>query len=222
MKTMWTLLPGTVRATHWRPVAAGAASALAFVVIMMVVPVTLDVDGVTMVLRLAALLGAVGLAFLLDDPSESTTAVTPVARRLRILLRPIMIAPVAAFWWSSLVLLLRAGVDREAWTSVPMTGITVEAAVLALIGIAVAALRVRRAPHDGGGILAAPTVIALAVVGQLLPPRLAMFPSPGSSHWDQAHRVWIGLLPLAFGILLWACRDLLGTRRRGARRFPRS
>ncbi len=212
MNAARALLPGVIRATPWRPVAAGAGTALAFVVTMTLVPVTLDVNGVTRVLRLAALLGAVGLAFLLDDPSECTTAVTPVSRRLRILLRPLIVAPAAGLWWGALTLVLRADVDREVWMAVPLTGITVEAAVLALIGVAVAALGVRRVPHDGGGALAAPTLIALAVLGQVLPKRLMMFPAPDSAHWEQQHRVWVCLLPLAFGLLIWAARDLRSTR----------
>jgi hypothetical protein len=208
------LLPYAVRATRWRPVAAGAASALIFVAGMTLAPVTLDVNGLTTVLRLAALLGAVGAAFLLDDPAESTTAATPAPRRLRMMLRPLVAAPGAVAWWACVLLVLRADADRQAWAAVPVADVSLEAAALITAAVAVAAVGVRRPPHDGGGTLAAPVVVALVIVGQLLPGRLAMFPPPGDPGWDEAHRLWAGLLPVVLGLLLWATRDPLRTRRR--------
>jgi hypothetical protein len=204
------LLPYVVRATRWRPVAAGALSGLGLVVAMTVAPVPLEVNTTATVLRLAALLGAVGAAFLLDDPSEITTVVTPVSRRLRIMLRPLAAATAAVLWWAGCLVILRADVEPEVWALVPVTGLSLEAAVLAVVGTALAAIRARRPPHDGGGVLAAPALVALVTIGQALPGRLGLFPMPNDPRWDQAHLIWTGLLPLAIGVLIWAGRDLLG------------
>lgn len=136
-----------------------------------------------------------GAAFLLDDPSECSTAVSPVSRRLRIALRSLAVLPVALRWWGGLLLLLRADANREAWQAVP-----------------VAAVVVRSPPHNGGGVSAAPVIIAIVVLGQLAPERFRLFPLPGDPRGAQVHQLWLGLLGAAIVLLLWATRDLAGWR----------
>ncbi|GDY75781.1 hypothetical protein SAV31267_052660 [Streptomyces avermitilis] len=62
-------------------------------------------------LRAAALCLALGLAFLLDDPARHTTAAVPTRRPVRTGLRLALVAPVAALWWTA-VLLLAPGRPR--------------------------------------------------------------------------------------------------------------
>ncbi|MFD1273196.1 hypothetical protein ACFQ51_19900 [Streptomyces kaempferi] len=57
-------------------------------------------------LRGAALVLGVGLAFLLDDPARHTTAPVPARRPLRSGLRMALVAPAAALWWTVALLLV--------------------------------------------------------------------------------------------------------------------
>ncbi len=209
------LLPYTVRGIRWRPVAAAAAAGLGFVLVMTLVPVTQDAAGLTTVLRLAALFGAVGCGFLLDDPSESTTAVTPASRPLRLLLRPLVAIPGIALWWAAVLALLRHDTDAGTWQGVPLAGCTLELAALMAAALAVAAFAVRRPPHDGGGTVAAPTLIVLVAVAQFVPDRFHLFVSPGTDQWATVHRWWTAILVAAVLLTTWASRDL--TRSRGSR-----
>jgi hypothetical protein len=212
MSTTISLLPYAVRSTRWWQIAAGAGSGLLLVVVMTVASVEHDTVGVIVILRLAALLGAIGAAFLLDDPSESSTAVSPVPRRLRMAVRPLVLLPVAVLWWSALLLLLRADTNPEAWQEVPLAGLSLEAATLLTIAVAIAAVAVRRPPHTSGGIVAGPAIVAITVVGQLAPERLKLFPVPGDPHWAPAHQLWVGLLGAALVLLLAAAGDLARRR----------
>ncbi|MFI1836685.1 ABC transporter [Streptomyces olivaceoviridis] len=62
-------------------------------------------------LRSAALAFALGLAFLLDDAARQTTTPVPTGRAARTALRVALVAPVAAPWWTA-VLLLAPGAHR--------------------------------------------------------------------------------------------------------------
>ncbi|MGN9809592.1 hypothetical protein ACTMSW_09555 [Micromonospora sp. BQ11] len=216
------LLPHTVRGARWTPVAAAAAAGIAFVLVMTLVPVTHDTTGLTNVLRIAALFGAVGAAFLLDDPSESSTAATPVPRPLRILLRPLVAIPALLLWWASVLLLLRRDTDPQTWQAVPAAGCTLEMAALATVALAAAAHAVRRPPHTEGGTTAAPTVIVLVAAAQFAPDRYRLFPAPRDEHWITVHRWWMVILIVALLLLAWASRDLAATRRCGRSAAARS
>lgn len=207
------LLPYTVRGTRWSPVAAAAGAGLAFVLIMTLVPVTHGAAGLTNVLRVAALFGAVGAGFLLDDPSESSTAVTPAPRLLRILLRPLAAMPAVVLWWSGVLLMVRLDTDTQTWRSVPVTGCTLELAALVAIAAAMAAVVGRRPPHHGGGTAAAPTIVGFVVAAHVVPHRYRLFVEPGSDHWATVHGWWAALLAAAVLLLVWAGRDLTGVRR---------
>lgn len=207
------LLPYTVRSVRWAPVVGGAAAGLALVLVMTLVPVTHDTAGLTNVLRIAALFGAVGTGFLLDDPSESSTAATPGARPLRILLRPLVAIPAILLWWAAVLLLLRRDTNAETWREIPLVGISLEAAALIAIAIAVAAFVVRRPPHNGGGTTAGPAVVVLVAVAQFVPYRYRLFATPDDQHWTTIHQWWAAILITALLLLAWASRDLTSTRR---------
>ncbi|MDV6289287.1 hypothetical protein R2F25_20260 [Streptomyces sp. UP1A-1] len=54
-------------------------------------------------LRGVALIGGLGLAFLLDDPARHLTTPVPVRRPLRQALRVALVAPFAALWWTAVL-----------------------------------------------------------------------------------------------------------------------
>lgn len=202
------LLRYAVRATRWRPVAAGAGGGLVLVAATTMTSVVYDAVALTLILRFAALFGAIGLAFLFDDPSESSTAVSPSRRWRRVGLRPLVVLPGAVIWWAALVLLLRADADPEAWSAVPVAAVSLEMITLLVLSVALAAVVVRRPPHSGGGLLVAPVMVVVVLVGQVVPERVRFLPSPTAPNWDQVHHVWVGLLIAALLLLRSATRDL--------------
>jgi hypothetical protein len=220
MTTTVALLPYTCRAVRWSRVGSGFLTSVLFVTVMTLVPVTHDSTGLISILRVAALLGAIGAAFLLDDPSESSTAATPVARRLRVILRPLVLAPAVAIWWMSVVVLARADVSTQVWQAVPLGRISFEAACLMTVAVAIAAFGIRRPPHDNGGTIAAPGMLAFAITGQLVPGRWRLFPTPEDPHWAFARTLWLVLAVIALGLLVWATRDLSRTRLTAAKTRP--
>lgn len=58
-----------------------------------------------LLLRGAALIGALGLAFLLDDPARHLTVPVPTPRLVRQVLRVALVAPLAVLWWTAALLL---------------------------------------------------------------------------------------------------------------------
>ncbi|MCE0447706.1 hypothetical protein LT493_37945 [Streptomyces tricolor] len=100
-------------------------------------------------LRGAALAGALGLAFLLDDPARDGTTTVPTGRAARTALRVALVAPVAALWWAA-ALLLVPGAHRP-----PAGAVTLEAGTACALALAAATVAVRHSddprPRPAGG-----------------------------------------------------------------------
>ncbi|MEJ1201027.1 MULTISPECIES: ABC transporter [unclassified Streptomyces] len=143
-------------------------------------------------LRGVALIGALGLAFLLDDPARNLTAPVPTRRPLRQALRVAMVAPLAALWWTA-VLLLAPSASRP-----PAGDITVEAAVLGVLALAGAATAVRLTDEARPGPSVAAALLLAAVLAPLLAPESwALFVPPEDPRWPTAHDRWAVLLAAA-------------------------
>ncbi|GAB1328886.1 ABC transporter [Streptomyces sennicomposti] len=151
-----------------------------------------------LVLRLAALVGGLALAFLFDDPARRTTEAVPVRRPVRAGLRPALVAPLAAAWWTAVLFLVPAAARP------PAGAITLEAAAVGVSAVALAAasVRLRGEPDPGAG--AALALLALAVAVLLLSGRWHLLVPPGDPNWAEAHRWWAGLL-VAAALLCAAC-----------------
>lgn len=167
----------------------------------------------TAVLRLVALVGGLGLAFLLDDPARDTTSAVPVRRPVRTGLRLALIAPLAALWWGAALLLVPGPVRP------PAGALTLEAAAVAAAALALAALSVRWCAEPGPGAATALALLVLAVAALLAPHRWSLLPDPADPNWAVAHHWWAGVLGAAAAT--WAaCQPEPLARRRRRRDRP--
>jgi hypothetical protein len=129
-------------------------------------------------LRGVALIGALGLAFLLDDPARHLTDPVPVRRPPRQALRVALVAPLAALWWTA-VLLLVPSASRP-----PAGDITLEAAATGVLALAGAAAAVRLADEARPGPAVASALLLTAVLAPLLTPDgWALFTAPDDPRW---------------------------------------
>ncbi|MEU9590166.1 ABC transporter [Streptomyces sp. NPDC048193] len=162
-------------------------------------------------LRGVALIGALGLAFLLDDRARHLTTPVPTRRPLRQALRVALVVPPAALWWTAVLLLVPSGLRP------PAGDITLEAAamcVLALAGAA-AAVRLTDEPRPGPAVAAALLVVAV-LAPLLLPEDRSLFVVPDDPRWPAAHDRWAVLLTAV--AVVWAACGPEPVGRRGRRR----
>ncbi|MFE5143674.1 ABC transporter [Streptomyces fagopyri] len=144
-------------------------------------------------LRGAALVLGVGLAFLLDDPARHTTAPVPARRSLRTGLRMALVAPGAALWWTVALLL----VPERARP--PAGALTLEAAAIVATALAAASAAVRFTDRAEPGTAVATGLLltAMTVPTLLLPERWALLVAVNDPHWDDAHERWAAILVVA-------------------------
>ncbi|MGW5086842.1 ABC transporter [Streptomyces coelicoflavus] len=162
-----------------------------------------------MLLRGAALVGALGLAFLLDDPARHLTAPVPTPRLLRQALRVALVAPLAALWWTA-VLLLTPAASRP-----PAGGITLEALAVGALALAAAALAVRLTDEARPGPFVAAFLLFTAVLTPLLAPEgWALFVQADDPRWSVGHDRW-AVLAAAVAVLGAGCGPEPSGRRRG-------
>jgi len=217
----------TVRSIRWQPVlgAAGAAAALMFLTtrtrMVFGAPVP-DVGERVLWLRLAALLLAMGAAFLLDDPSEESTRHVPTTVLARRLLRVTIALPVLAVVWAALLwIALHASIVEQPF---PVAAVTLEAAGLVALGLAAAVGLRAFVPERLGGVAAAPALLVLVGIAyslQYLPGHLLLFPLDPADRvaWRHAHDLW---RLVALGALLALVALSLDPGRRGIRRLRRA
>lgn len=164
-----------------------------------------------LLLRGVALIGALGLAFLLDDPARHLTAPLPTPRPVRQALRVVLVAPLAALWWTA-VLLLTPSASRP-----PVGGVTLEAAAVGVLALAAAALAVRMTDEARPGPFVASSLLLTAVLAPLLAPEgWALFVQGDDPRWSAGHDRW-AVLAVAAAVVGALCGpEPLG---RGARRI---
>jgi len=157
-------------------------------------------------LRIAAILIALGSAFVLDDPTEETTGHFPTPRWLRRAVRVGLVAPVVTLTWAMLVpLAMRSSVATDPF---PTGALTLELTTLVIAGLALSVASARFVPEGMGGIAAGPILLGLVAAAHYLPERLAVFIlDPQAPRWHAAHDVWRVLLLIAIAALLFVSRD---------------
>ncbi|WP_229880752.1 ABC transporter [Streptomyces viridiviolaceus] len=182
---VWALVRPVWRTLPWR--ALGAAGTVG----LLLAGTSRLVSGgptpwLTLVLlRAAALVGALGLAFLLDDPARHLTAPVPTRRPLRQALRAVLVAPPVALWWAAVLLLAPAKVRP------PVAGVTVEAAATCALAFAGAAAAVRLTREQRPGQAVAAALLTSAVLAPLLlPDGWELFVPAENPAWDAAHDRW--------------------------------
>jgi fluoroquinolone transport system permease protein len=165
-------------------------------------------------LRAAALTFALGLAFLLDDPTRDLTSSVPTRRILRTTLRVALVAPFAVAWWTAAVLLIPSKIRP------PVGDMTLEAAAAAVLSLAAAAtaLRFTTEPEPGQRVAAGFLVVAL-VSPLALPNDWGMYVSPPEKQWGVGHDHWAMVLVGALAV--WAACGPEPVRRRSLGRRPR-
>ncbi|WP_193241917.1 ABC transporter [Streptomyces phaeolivaceus] len=200
------LVRPTARSLPWTLFAAGWALGLLIAAVPLLFSLDLPAEVLVNLLRVAALCGAVGTAFVLDDPARHTTGVPPVPRPLRQALRVAVVLPVCAAWWALVLAVVRAGADPGQWAALPPGAVTVEAGALTASALALAAAAVRFGATRTPGPAVAGAVLVLPVAaGVFLPSHLALFVPPGDPRWADAHVLWAGCLTAALtGWLLCA------------------
>jgi hypothetical protein len=198
------LLVPTARAVGWGPPLAGFVLSLGLLALAVRPGLELPAGRLLLWLRLAMVVGALGCAFLLDDPSEPTTEAVAGSLLLRRALRVALLLPATAAWWAAALWRVRA---VHPGLPLPVAALTLEAAALLAVTVALAAAGSRLAPERRGGVVAAPALLALTSAAFLLPARVALYAQPGSAAWDGAHQRWTLLLGLALAAFAAASRD---------------
>ncbi|WP_454317638.1 ABC transporter [Streptomyces phaeoluteigriseus] len=178
---MWRSLP-------WRALTAGGVLGLLCAASTRLPEQAPGAEAGLTVLRVTALTGGVGLAFLLDDPARHTTAASPLGRPYRAGLRLAMAAPLVALWWTAALLLL-PGPARPA-----LGPVTLEALATAAFAIALATAAVRFTDGAEVGKPAATCLGAAAAVAVLVPARWGLLTLPADRWWEATHGRWAVLL----------------------------
>ncbi|MFE3853148.1 ABC transporter [Streptomyces griseorubiginosus] len=197
MGAVGQLVAAVARTVPWRAVAAGAVAGLLVVALPRLLSGAPDAWlGLTLA-RAAALVFALGLAFLLDDPARRLTTPVPTPCWVRGGLRVVLVAPVAALWWAAVLALLPAQARP------PLGAVTLEAAATAAFALAAAAVAVRFTDEPEPGPSVAAGVLTLALLApHLLPTRWDLFVPVADPNWQAAHVRWAVVLVVAAAV--WA------------------
>jgi fluoroquinolone transport system permease protein len=206
------LLVPTARTIRWLPALAAFAVSLGLLALAVRPGRPLPPEQLVLWLRRIIIAAALGYAFLLDDPSKPTTESVAVSLLLRRTMRVVLLLPATATWWIAVTWRVHAVHPQVAQ---PITALTLEAAALITVAIALAAAGSHLAPERRGSVVAAPALLTLATAAFLLPARFALYAPPGSTEWDGAHQRWTALLGLALAAYVLTSRD--PAHRRGLR-----
>lgn len=196
-RVLTQLIHPVLRALPVRALGVTAAVALLIAALPRLLADEPDPWSALVALRAAALTFALGLAFVLDDPTRDLTSSVPTRRILRTTLRVALVAPFAAAWWTAAVLLIPSKIRP------PVGDMTLEAAAAAVLSLAAAgaALRFTAEPEPGQRVAAGFLVIAL-VSRVALPNDWGMYVSPTEKPWGVGHDHWA--MVLVGAALVWA------------------
>jgi fluoroquinolone transport system permease protein len=155
------------------------------------------------VLRLTALTGALGLAFLLDDPARAISATTPVGRPARTILRLALVVPPAALWWTTALLLIPAP------TRPALAPVTLEAMATAAGALTLATAAMRFTDTAAAGRATAARLGAGAALMVLVPPRWGLLTTPDDPWWQATQLRWAAVLLVTLALCaLWTPEPL--------------
>ena len=204
------ILP-TIRAVRWGPMAVSGTFSLALLVFTLRPGEPVEIQGVVTWLRIVTVTGIIGSAFLLDDPSRPTTEAVTCSILLRRILRAAVALPPMAAWWGTALVYAMSLLPSEA--PLPIRALTLEAAALFCVTMAMAAASIRHRPEWAAGTVVAPALFVMIGIGLALPDGLALFVDPPNppisttSDWHAAHQRWGGVLCLAILVVLFESRD---------------
>jgi fluoroquinolone transport system permease protein len=185
------------RVTSWQPVVV--AWLLAAAVLAWKADEVHDAGGRAVLLRIVAVLLAMGVVNLVDDSAANLLAPVPVPLAWRSGFRLGLAAAAVGGPWAAALWLVKPGR--------PAAMLTLESAAITAFGLAVASGLARWWSSREAGLAAAPAVLGAAVFATLLPRRWAMFAVPGGDAWRDAHLRWGVVLGLVCAVLLVTLRD---------------
>lgn len=196
----------SARTLPWGELAGAAV--LGLVTLVLLRPKGADASPPIGALRIAAVLLAGAAGFCLDDRAEATTASSPITRLSRRGVRlGVGLVSAAALWG----LLTAVAVVLTPSHDVPVGALAVEAAGMAAVGLATAALAIPRAPDGLGGVAAGPALLALLLGSHVASVRWTVFTllpmSPEDPTWTGAHLRWAVLVALSLVVVLACSAD---------------
>ena len=197
--TTYALFRPTARAMRWGPFAVSGVLGLAILVIPELITIKLTAAHLTTLLRIAAACGALGVAFLLDDPAKRSTPTVPTPRLVRHAVRAALGLPVVGVWWAIAVTIAPVGAKHGVPAALPRGALTLEAAALVLGALMLAAIGQLFSSEGSSGIVATPVLLVLLAIVWFLPHRVALVVSTDDPQWTHAHHRWVGVL-IAAGV----------------------
>jgi hypothetical protein len=206
-RTVTALVGPTARAMNWSPLAVAMGLGLAIVLVPRILSDRLAAAQLTTLLRLAAACGALGVAFLLDDPATRSISTVPTSRLIRHAVRAGIAVPVAAAGWAAALAVSTLGAHAGMTAAVPRGALTLEAAALAAVALGLAAGGSRLSTDGSAGTLAAPALLILLGIVWFMPHRVALILAPTDPLWTSAHRRWAALLLAAVTVFICASRE---------------
>ena len=219
-RTVYSLLRPTARAIKWGPAAVAGGLALAVLIVPGTLATGLTTAQLTGLLRIAAACGALGIAFILDDPAATSLLTVPASRLTRHLLRAAITLPAAALWWIATLAIATAEAEAAVVAALPRGALTVETAALTAIALALAAAGQRYSTGGNTGVIAAPALLIVVAIMWFLPHQVALVLPPADPRWTAAHHRWAALLAAAAIGFLVASREPAPHRRRTRRGRP--
>lgn len=203
MRLALALARPTVRAVRWTPVALCLATGLTILVLGLS-PETIPPKELLLWLRVATVFGALSVAFLLDDPAESTTQAVAVPRWYRRTVRIALVAPVIALYWA---LMLVIPATMAPTMPVHVAGLLLEAAAMAAMTLALSSVCGRWVPEGMGGVAAAPGLLLAMMLAASLPDSVALLDAPGHLSWPGSRYRWAAVLVLSAIALVLTSQD---------------
>lgn len=193
---------------QWAPVAV-IAGLFAWIVANTV----RETDDRVLYLRFGLLVAAMGIAFVLDDPAAVTTAATPSRllrrRAIRLLIGALPYALIVGVLLSAgdrELEVIRHMTEPEVLPPIPSLRMALEAATLAALGVALAAMFARHR-DERPGRLASVALLALFAASWTIPDRARVWIDPFSLHWVETAPWWAATLAVALLITVATSRD---------------
>jgi hypothetical protein len=195
-----TLWQATIRSVGWPP-------ALAAVLVVTGLTVwwrgAFDALGSAVtIVRVAAVLLALGAGFVLDDAAAPSVAASPTPLWWRRMIRYGIAAVFVLPAWATLI-----GYAYQRQPEVPAARLTLELTVLVICGLATAGAAARWFDTNHPGTTAALSVLGFVLLAAYLPPRFGLFASPGSSAWGPSALRWAGVLAVLLAVLVASSHD---------------
>ena len=194
------LIGPTVRRARWETVAGCVV--VAAVATWLVASYSRDatMGHALSILRWAAVVLNAGVATVLDDPTERDLAGAGVRVGCRRFVGLLVVGVPTALGWAVIVTLPEM--------PMPWVALSVEAAALVLLGVAVASMQWARAVSVPAGVVAVALPSVLLVAASFFPARWALVADPSDvAGWHDAHTRWAMLVVGAAVAIVVAARD---------------